>query len=243
MSTTSRQPQDPAAGSGPTLFRVGLTGGIGSGKSTVADRFVGCGAVLVDTDVIAHRLTAPGGPAIDAIRRQFGDDLIAADGSMARAAMRAHVFADPQARKTLESILHPMIRADSQREIAAAGAAGAAYVLLAIPLLVESGAAGNRVDRVLVVDCPVEVQIRRVMARSGLSREAVEAIMRSPGQPPAAARCSRRRHRQQRRCRTSGPAGLAPASRVPRARGIATGGRGRLRHAGFIIGRTIVQTI
>lgn len=177
MSTTSRQPQDPAAGSGPTLFRVGLTGGIGSGKSTVADRFVGCGAVLVDTDVIAHRLTAPGGPAIDAIRRQFGDDLIAADGSMARAAMRAHVFADPQARKTLESILHPMIRADSQREIAAAGAAGAAYVLLAIPLLVESGAAGNRVDRVLVVDCPVEVQIRRVMARSGLSREAVEAIM------------------------------------------------------------------
>ncbi|MEO6269407.1 MAG: dephospho-CoA kinase [Lautropia sp.] len=177
MSTTSRQPQDPAAGSGPTLFRVGLTGGIGSGKSTVADRFVGCGAVLVDTDVIAHRLTAPGGPAIEAIRRQFGNDLIAADGSMARAAMRAHVFAVPQARKTLESILHPMIRADSQRAILAAEAAGAAYVLLAIPLLVESGAAGDRVDRVLVVDCPVEVQIRRVMTRSGLCREAVEAII------------------------------------------------------------------
>lgn len=158
-------------------FRVGLTGGIGSGKSTVADEFVRLGAHLVDTDVIAHRLTAPGGSAISDIRDSFGDAMIAADGSLERAAMRAHVFAQPQARKRLESILHPMIRSQSEREAAAAVTDGAPYVILAIPLLIESGGGHDRFDRVLVVDCPIEVQIERVMSRSGLTREAVEAII------------------------------------------------------------------
>lgn len=158
-------------------FRIGLTGGIGSGKSTVADEFVRLGAHLVDTDVIAHSLTAPGGSAISAIRDSFGDAMIAADGSLERAAMRAHVFAQPQARKRLEEILHPMIRSQSEREAAAAVTDGAPYIILAIPLLIESGGGRDRFDRVLVVDCTIEVQIERVMSRSGLTREAVEAII------------------------------------------------------------------
>ena len=162
---------------GSIIFRVGLTGGIGSGKSTVADRFVNLGAVLVDTDVIAHRLTAAGGAAIAAIRNSFGEVMIGADGSLDRSAMRAHVFVRPSARKALEAILHPMIRTASEAEIAAAAQQGADYVLLAIPLLVEAGNWPDRVDRVLVVDCPVDVQIERVMKRSGLAREEVEAII------------------------------------------------------------------
>jgi dephospho-CoA kinase len=161
------------------IFRVGLTGGIGSGKSTVADRFVDLGAALVDTDVIAHRLTAPGGAAIAPIRERFGAAMIAADGRLDRAAMRAHVFSHPQARASLEGILHPMIRAASEAEVAAAARSGAPYVLLAIPLLVESGATRQRVERVLVVDCPESVQVARVMKRSGLSSEQVAAIMRA----------------------------------------------------------------
>ena len=161
------------------IFRVGLTGGIGSGKSTVADRFASLGAALVDTDIIAHRLTAPGGAAIDPIRERFGAAMITPDGRLDRAAMRSHVFSEPPAREALEAILHPMIRAASEAEVAHAARAGAPYVLLAIPLLVESGAARHRVDRVLVVDCPEPVQVARVMKRSGLSREQVAAIMRA----------------------------------------------------------------
>ena len=161
------------------IFRVGLTGGIGSGKSTVADRFVSLGATLVDTDVIAHRLTAPGGAAIEPIRQRFGAAMIAADGRLDRAAMRAHVFRHPEARQSLEAILHPMIRALSEEEVAAAARSGAAYAMLAIPLLVESGRSRHRVERVLVVDCPEEVQVARVMKRSGLGREEVAAIMRA----------------------------------------------------------------
>lgn len=163
--------------SNAAILRVGLTGGIGSGKSTVADRFISRGAALVDTDAIAHQLTAPGGAAIATIRKRFGDSMIAADGSLDRAAMRARVFAQPAARKTLEAILHPMIRAVAEQETAAAAQRGADYVLLAIPLLVEAGNWQDRVDRVLVVDCPVEVQVERVMKRSALAREAVEAII------------------------------------------------------------------
>ena len=159
------------------IFRVALTGGIGSGKSTVADRFVALGAVLVDTDVIAHRLTAADGAAIAAIRERFGEAMIAADGSLDRAAMRARAFAEPSSRKALEAILHPMIRAASEAAVAAAAKQGADYVLLAIPLLVEAGNWQDRVDRVLVIDCPVEVQVERVMRRSGLRREEVDAII------------------------------------------------------------------
>jgi dephospho-CoA kinase len=156
---------------------IGLTGGIGSGKSTVADRLVALGAALVDTDRIAHALTAAGGAAIGAIRQAFGDRVIAEDGSMDRAVMRKLAFDDPQARRRLESILHPMIRERTDAGIRAAIEAGAPYVLVAVPLLVESGQARGRFDRVLVVDCPPEVQLERVVARSGLDPAQVRAIL------------------------------------------------------------------
>lgn len=155
-------------------YLIGLTGGIGSGKSTIANAFVALGAGLVDTDAQAHALTAPNGPAIDPIRAVFGDEVIAADGSLDRAAMRRIVFADSQARQKLEAILHPMIRARCEAEIAAQDAP---YVLLDVPLLVESGNWINRVNRVLVIDCDEALQIERVMRRSGLPREQIRAIM------------------------------------------------------------------
>jgi dephospho-CoA kinase len=160
----------------PTLI-IGLTGGIGSGKSTVADALVARGAALVDTDQIAHALTAPGGAAIEPIRQAFGDAVIAPDGRMDRTAMRERAFSDPQARKLLESILHPLIRAGTDAGIAAALQNAAPYVLVAIPLLVEGGGARGRFDRVLVVDCPADVQVERVIRRSGLARTQVDAIM------------------------------------------------------------------
>lgn len=155
---------------------IGLTGGIGSGKSTVADRLVARGAALVDTDAIAHQLTGPGGEAMPAIRAAFGERMVAADGRLDRAAMRAAVFADPALRQQLEAILHPLIRQRTQAGIQAALAAGAPYVLVAVPLLVESGQT-RRYDRVLVVDCPESVQIERVMQRSGLPPEQIQAIL------------------------------------------------------------------
>jgi dephospho-CoA kinase len=156
---------------------IGLTGGIGSGKSTVADLLVAHGAALVDTDAIAHALTAPGGDAIEPIRAAFGDGVVAPDGRMDRAAMRTLAFSDPGARKRLEAILHPMIRARTQAGIEAAVREGAPYVIVAVPLLVESGDWRGRYDRVLVVDCPPEVQIERVIARSALPRAQVESIL------------------------------------------------------------------
>lgn len=162
-------------GSAPaTPFVVGLTGGIGSGKSTVADLFARRGAGLVDTDVIAHDLTGPTGAAMPAIRARFGAEVVAADGRLDRAAMRRRVFGDPPSRLALEAILHPMIRAESDRQIRASTAP---YVLLVVPLLVESGSYRERVARVLVVDCEPETQIRRTMARSGLTRTEVERIL------------------------------------------------------------------
>jgi len=155
-------------------FVVGLTGGIGSGKSTVADAFVRLGAGLVDTDRLARQLTGPGGEAMPAIVARFGTGILAADGSLDRAAMRRRVFADPEARRRLEAILHPKIQ-----KLAEAGIAALAtpYVLLAIPLLVETGGKSHRLDRILVVDCPEALQRERVMARNGLSGEEVDAIM------------------------------------------------------------------
>lgn len=158
------------------MFRVGLTGGIGSGKSTVARAFESLGVDVIDADALAHRLTAPGGAAVPAIRAAFGDEVIDAAGALDRARMRRIAFADPQARKRLEAILHPMIRAETER---LALTARSRYVILMIPLLVESGEPRARCDRVLVVDCPEEEQIRRVMARSGLARGEVEAVMAS----------------------------------------------------------------
>ncbi|WP_303787146.1 dephospho-CoA kinase [Azovibrio restrictus] len=155
-------------------FVVGLTGGIGSGKSTVAEAFVALGAGLVDTDVLARQLTSPGGAAMAALVDRFGAGIRAADGSLDRAAMRQRVFADPEARRALEAILHPLIRRQAEADIAALGAP---YVLLAIPLLVETGRESYCLDRVLVVDCPEALQRSRVMARNGLSAAEVEAIM------------------------------------------------------------------
>ena len=157
-----------------TRFSVGLTGGIGCGKSTVADLFAARGASLVDTDVIAHQLTVPGGAAMPALLREFGDAFATPDGAMDRARMRDLVFADPGARTRLEAILHPMIRTAT---IAAAEAATGAYIIYVVPLLVESGNWRTRVQRILAIDCQEATQIARVMARSNLAEAQVKAIM------------------------------------------------------------------
>ncbi|KVN08911.1 dephospho-CoA kinase [Burkholderia stagnalis] len=156
------------------MFAVGLTGGIGSGKTTVADLFAARGATIVDTDLIAHRITAPGGLAMPAIEQAFGPRFVAADGSLDRAKMRTLIFSDDAARRRLEAITHPLIRAETDRE---AREAQGAYLMYVVPLLVESGSWKARADRVLVVDCDVETQIARVMRRNGFTREQVEVIV------------------------------------------------------------------
>ena len=155
-------------------FVVGLTGGIGSGKSAAAAEFERLGATVVDTDAIAHELTQAGGKAVPEVERIFGAQAIAASGAMDRARMRALVFADPAAKIALEALLHPMIREESARRIAAATGA---YVIHVVPLLVESGDYRTRVDRVLVVDAPEALQIERVQARNRLPEHEVRAIL------------------------------------------------------------------
>ncbi|MDR2880791.1 MAG: dephospho-CoA kinase [Azoarcus sp.] len=159
--------------SGPTL-KVGLTGGIASGKSTVAARFASHGIEIVDTDAIARELTAPGGAVIPSLRAAFGESAIAADGGLDRPRMRALVFADPVARKRLEGILHPLIEAESLRRSAIARSP---YVIIDVPLLVETGRWFGCCDRVCVVDCPRELQTDRVAARDKHSRNEIEAIL------------------------------------------------------------------
>ena len=159
---------------------IGLTGGIGSGKSTVAKAFEMRGIAVIDADAIAHALTAPGGGAIDQIRTAFGPAFITPQGALDRAHMRTHVFSQPEARERLEAILHPMIRAETTR---GADAATSSYRILMIPLLVEARAKDinwrRRYDRILVIDCSEATQLERVMARSGLTETAVRAIMAS----------------------------------------------------------------
>jgi dephospho-CoA kinase len=156
-------------------FVVGLTGGIGSGKSAAADEFAALGASVVDTDAIARELTDKGGAALAHIEKLFGAAFLDADG-MNRKKMRDHVFADPAAKQALENLLHPMIREESARRIAEASGP---YVVHVVPLLIESPDYRSRVDRVLVVDAPEEAQLARVHARSGLSADEVRAIMRT----------------------------------------------------------------
>lgn len=156
------------------MFAVGLTGGIGSGKTTVADLFAKHGVSVVDTDIIAHRITAAGGAAMPRIEQAFGAQFIASDGALDRAKMRALVFSDDAAKAELEAITHPLIRAETERE---REAATGLYVIIVVPLLVESGTWKSRVDRVLVVDCSLETQIARVMRRNAFSREQVLAII------------------------------------------------------------------
>jgi dephospho-CoA kinase len=155
-------------------FVVGLTGGIGSGKTAVADAFARLGVPVVDTDAIAHELSAAGSPGQRAVAAAFGAPAIADDGSLDRGWLREQAFADPQFRGQLEALLHPLIRDEADRRMATWRTP---YGLLVVPLLLERGGARSRVDRVLVVDCPEETQLARVITRSGLAEAQVRAIM------------------------------------------------------------------
>lgn len=155
-------------------YVVGLTGGIGSGKSAAAECFQEHGIVIVDADAVAHELTAPGGAAMADIEQAFGRTALTAAGALDRAAMRRLAFAEPAVRLRLEQILHPRIRRLCDERCAAAASP---YVLLVVPLLVESGIYRQRCQRLAVVDCPEATQIARVMARNGMSRAEVERIM------------------------------------------------------------------
>ncbi|MDR7331089.1 dephospho-CoA kinase [Roseateles asaccharophilus] len=155
-------------------MRVGLTGGIGSGKSTVAGFLREAGAAIVDTDAISRSLTQPGGAAMPAIAQQFGSHFVTADGALDRDRMRALAFSDSDAKRRLEAILHPLITAEA---LAQADAASTALVVFDVPLLVESGRWRARVARVLVVDCRTETQIERVLQRPGWTRERVDGAL------------------------------------------------------------------
>jgi dephospho-CoA kinase len=155
-------------------FVVGLTGGIGSGKSAAAEEFARLGAAVVDTDAIAHELTQRGGAALSELRRLFGAEYIDASGAMDRRRMRERVFSDPAAKARLEGLLHPMIRAESERRISAARAP---YVVHVVPLLLESPDYRRRMQRVLVVDCPEIVQVERVRRHSALAEDEIRRII------------------------------------------------------------------
>lgn len=167
-------------------MRVGLTGGIGSGKSTVARMLVDCGAVLIDADAISRAVTAAGGAAIAPVAAQFGTQAIAADGAMDRDFIRQLVFDDPAARSRLEAIIHPLVGFESLRQAEQAMRTGSACVLFDIPLLVESGRWRQQLGKVLVVDCSEATQVARVIVRNGWTPEAVQKVM--AGQASRAAR-------------------------------------------------------
>jgi len=156
------------------VFKLGLTGGIGSGKTYVANLLAGWGASVIDTDQIAHALTAPEGLAIAPIRETFGADLIGSDGALDRARMRELVFATPAKRTVLEGILHPLI---AQEVFVQAQAATGLYAVFVVPLLVESGRWRDRIDRLCVVDCEEATQIERVQARSGIPIDTIRRIL------------------------------------------------------------------
>ena len=158
----------------PPVRAIGLTGGIGSGKSSVARVLVDCGAWLVDTDAIARALTLPGGAAIPAIGAAFGPEMIGADGALDRDRMRAQVFADRQAKGRLEAILHPLIGIEAGRQ---AALAQGRCVVYDVPLLAEASRWRRVADRLLVVDCAPETQVQRVMQRSGWTEAAVRAVI------------------------------------------------------------------
>ena len=156
---------------------IGLTGGIGSGKTAVSDLLAKLGAGIIDTDLIAHQITAPHGAAISQIEKQFGPAFIAADGALNRDKMRSLVFAKPEARKSLEAITHPLIRQETIRQALQLCKEGAPYLVFVVPLLIESGSWMELIDRLVLVDCPEETQIQRVMQRSNLPREEIERIL------------------------------------------------------------------
>lgn len=166
--------------------RIGLTGGIGSGKSTVARLLVDAGAALIDADAISRQLTAAGGAAIPLISKQFGPQAITPGGAMDRDAMRRLAFSDPAARRQLEAIIHPLVSLETARQAEQAMRAGSPCIVFDIPLLVESGRWRQQLDRVLVVDCSEATQTSRVVARSGWTPEAVQKVI--AGQASRAAR-------------------------------------------------------
>lgn len=157
--------------------RVGLTGGLGSGKSTIAAILKKCGATLIDADAISRQLTACGGSAIPLIRSQFGASVLLADGSLDRKKMRTWVYAEPSARQRLENIIHPLVAIEIQRLTDLAREAGSGCVVFDIPLLVESGRWREQVDTVLVVDCSVATQIERVTRRDGMLEKDIKVIL------------------------------------------------------------------
>lgn len=157
--------------------RIGLTGGIGSGKSTVLAMLQERGAAGIDADAISRAATAPGGAAIPLIARKFGPEFVTADGALDRARMRERAYAHPEARRELEQIIHPLVGEEIARQVDAALAAGARCIVFDIPLLVESGRWRPQLDRVLVVDCAPQTQVARVVARSGLAPDEVRAII------------------------------------------------------------------
>ncbi len=161
----------------PAFKRIGLTGGIGSGKSTFGSLLVDRGFAYIDADAISRQLTGVNGAALSQIRQVFGEDFIAPDGSMDRNKMRALIFAQPQAKAQLQDILHPLVRSTMAEQEAQLMSAGKPWVVLDIPLLVESAAWQQQLDGVLVVDCSEDRQIARVMARNGWTREEVQAVM------------------------------------------------------------------
>jgi dephospho-CoA kinase len=155
------------------MFKIGLTGGIGSGKTTVTDLFTNHGVPIIDADIIAHQLSQAQQPALTEIRAQFGDPVIHSDGSLNRAYLKQVIFTDPAYKKKLEAILHPLVFAEMSNQIAQLHAD---YVILCIPLLLETGRS-QFVDRILLIDCPVETQIERVRARDQLSDTTIQAII------------------------------------------------------------------
>jgi dephospho-CoA kinase len=180
MATDPTNPPAEQAGlgilKGHALF-VGLTGGIGSGKTAVSDHLAQLGAGVVDTDIIAHQITAANGVAIPFIQKQFGAEFIDPSGALDRAKMRKLVFADPEARKALEAITHPLIRIETIRQAKQLIREKVPYLVFVVPLLIESGSWLALLDHLIVVDCPEEVQIERVMHRNNLSRNEVKRIL------------------------------------------------------------------
>ena len=162
-----------------TPLRLGLTGGIGSGKSTVAQMLAARGAAVIDSDAIARSVTAANGSAMPAIREAFGTEVVNSDGALDRERMRALVFSDPGAKLRLEAIVHPLVGLATQAQAQAAIQAGHTLLVFDVPLLVESPRWRKLVDQVLVVDCLETTQIERVIARSGLTREAVHNIIQA----------------------------------------------------------------
>jgi dephospho-CoA kinase len=162
----------------PSPLRIGLTGGIGSGKSTVARMLQVRGAAVIDADAISRNVTAVNGAALPAIERTFGAEFITQDGSLHRERMRTHVFSQPNAKQALEAIIHPLVAHETQRQAQAALSKGHRTLVFDVPLLVEAGERWRQqVDRILLVDCLEETQIQRVIARNGLSREEVHRIL------------------------------------------------------------------